>query len=147
MHEFRELIAAMEEAISFHDDLAKLLTWLDGAELRLTSLPAADHLRLDDITTHLEALHRLKDDVDQHAIIKCFFLKLEQLSHSAAQIAAGASAHHAAAIRHPISEMNTRWTRLYGTLSDREYKVYINPSLKLVQKFLSISFVILNYTF
>ncbi|EYB85849.1 hypothetical protein Y032_0289g1495 [Ancylostoma ceylanicum] len=113
----RDLIAAMEDAMAFHTDMASLLAWLDDAETRLAKLPATESLKVDEISRLLDELHIFKDEMDKQAVLK------EQLSYTAGQIASGAPAHQAAAIRQPINKLNLRWSQLYAALCDRENKV------------------------
>ncbi|KIH50239.1 spectrin repeat-containing domain protein [Ancylostoma duodenale] len=114
---YRDLIAAMEDAMAFHTDMASLLAWLDDAETRLAKLPAAESLKVDEISRLLDELHVFKDEMDKQAVLK------EQLSYTAGQIASGAPAHQAAAIRQPINKLNLRWSQLYAALCDKENKV------------------------
>ncbi|KAK6730474.1 hypothetical protein RB195_007126 [Necator americanus] len=113
----RDLIAAMEDAMIFHTDLASLLEWLDGAEAKLAKLPATESLKVDEIPRLLDELHIFKDEMDKQAVLK------EQLCCTAGQIASGAPAHQAAAIRQPVNKLNLRWSQLYAALCEKENKV------------------------
>ncbi|KHJ97611.1 spectrin repeat-containing domain protein [Oesophagostomum dentatum] len=113
----RDLIAAMEDAMMFHSDLANLHSWLDYAEERLAKFPAMESLKVEEIPLLLDELHAFKDEMDKQAVSK------EQLTYTAGQIASGAPAHQAAAIRQPISKLNLRWAQLYAALCDKENKV------------------------
>lgn len=114
---FRDLIQAMEDAMGFHGDLNDLLAWLDHAERTLAIMPPADSLKVDEIPLALEALRHFKDDVDQHGLLK------EQLTGTADNLVAGASAAQAAVVKQPIAELNARWNKLHNGVADREHKV------------------------
>ncbi|WKX89695.1 hypothetical protein Q1695_008943 [Nippostrongylus brasiliensis] len=113
----RDLVVAMEDAMAFHMDLSSLMAWLDEAEVRLSHLPPAESVKVDEIPTVLEEVLAFKEEMDRQAVLK------EQLCYTAGQIASGTSVHQAAAIRQPISKLNLRWTQLYSALCDRENKV------------------------
>ncbi|CAB3407856.1 unnamed protein product [Caenorhabditis bovis] len=114
----RDLIAAMEEAMSFHDDLQALLVWLDSAEKRVAQMsPVESAKQMAEIGKLLEELRAFKDEVDEHGVSK------ERVVNTAHQLAADAPSHLAAAVRQPIAELNGRWTRLYATLAEREHKL------------------------
>ncbi|EPB75186.1 hypothetical protein ANCCEY_05757 [Ancylostoma ceylanicum] len=58
----RDLIAAMEDAMAFHTDMASLLAWLDDAETRLAKLPATESLKVERM---LLQMGRLSEAADQ----------------------------------------------------------------------------------
>uniref|UniRef100_A0A8R1E2J6 GAR domain-containing protein n=1 Tax=Caenorhabditis japonica TaxID=281687 RepID=A0A8R1E2J6_CAEJA len=114
----RDLIAAMEEAMAFHEDLRALLEWLDGAEHRLQKMPAVEKAKqMNEIGQLLDELHRFKDEVDERGVAK------EQVVATALQLAADAPPHLAATVRQPVTELNGRWTKLYAALAEREHKL------------------------
>lgn len=61
----RDLVAAMDDAMAFHGDLQMLLGWLDGAEKHAAQLPIPEQLKIDDIPTLLDEIHKFKDEIDQ----------------------------------------------------------------------------------
>uniref|UniRef100_A0A0K0CVV6 DYST n=1 Tax=Angiostrongylus cantonensis TaxID=6313 RepID=A0A0K0CVV6_ANGCA len=114
---YRDLFVAAEETMSFHRDLTHLLDWLDAFEARLAKFPAMETLKVDEVPRVLTELHAFKDEMDKKAVIK------EQLSYTALHIANGAPFHQGAAIRHPLSKLNLRWSQLYAALCERQSKV------------------------
>eukprot|EP00081_Caenorhabditis_elegans_P000597 NP_001021859.1 Uncharacterized protein CELE_ZK1151.1 [Caenorhabditis elegans] len=114
----RDLIAAMEEAMTFHGDLQELLKWLDMAEQKLLKMSPVEHAKhMTEIEQLLKELHTFKDEVHERGVAK------EQVVATALQLAADAPPHLAATVRQPVADLNTRWSRLNAALAEREHKL------------------------
>ncbi|CAI5438399.1 unnamed protein product [Caenorhabditis angaria] len=114
----RDLIAAIEEAMMFHEDLKALLGWLEKAENYVANMTSVESAKqMNEIAELLDQLHKFKDEVDEKGISK------EQLVSTANQLVIDSPPHLAANVKQPINELNGRWTRLYAILAEREHKL------------------------
>ncbi|XP_069355681.1 microtubule-actin cross-linking factor 1 isoform X13 [Maniola hyperantus] len=114
------LIDAMEKAMEFHDTLQNLLAFLDKAEEKFSRMgPLGSDI--DAVKRQISQLAAFKQEVDPHMV------KVEALNRSlmrqAAELTERTSSEQAAAIKQPLSEVNTRWAALLRGMVERQQQL------------------------
>ncbi|KHN76670.1 Dystonin [Toxocara canis] len=112
-----DLVDAMEKAMDFHGLLSELVECLNETEKKVSTLAPVSSASPNDIQNELEALEQLRSTLDEKAIQK------EQLNQLCANLCVGVNSHQSATIRAPISDLNSRWNRLYASLNERQQKM------------------------
>ncbi|XP_069355685.1 microtubule-actin cross-linking factor 1 isoform X17 [Maniola hyperantus] len=110
------LIDAMEKAMEFHDTLQNLLAFLDKAEEKFSRMgPLGSDI--DAVKRQISQLAAFKQEVDPHMV------KVEALNRQAAELTERTSSEQAAAIKQPLSEVNTRWAALLRGMVERQQQL------------------------
>ncbi|XP_022818701.1 dystonin isoform X20 [Spodoptera litura] len=114
------LIDAMEKAMEFHDTLQNLLEFLDSAEDKFSRMGALGS-DIDAVKRQISQLASFKQEVDPHMV------KVEALNRSlmrqAQELTERTSSEQAAAIKAPLTEVNSRWSALLRGMVERQQQL------------------------
>ncbi|XP_050552461.1 dystonin isoform X43 [Spodoptera frugiperda] len=114
------LIDAMEKAMEFHDTLQNLLEFLDSAEDKFSRMGALGS-DIDAVKRQIAQLASFKQEVDPHMV------KVEALNRSlmrqAQELTERTSSEQAAAIKAPLTEVNSRWSALLRGMVERQQQL------------------------
>lgn len=121
----KDLIQAMEKAMQFHENLQKILDFLDESERRLRSLrPIASEI--DEIKDQIGEIKDFKGDIDEHNP------EIEMLNRQLNELCEITSVDQVAGIRNGVNNLNHRWDNLKKGINDR-HKALENALLDLGQ--------------
>ncbi|KAF9423413.1 hypothetical protein HW555_001222, partial [Spodoptera exigua] len=110
------LIDAMEKAMEFHDTLQNLLEFLDSAEDKFSRMgPLGSDI--DAVKRQIAQLASFKQEVDPHMV------KVEALNRQAQELTERTSSEQAAAIKAPLTEVNSRWSALLRGMVERQQQL------------------------
>ncbi|XP_026728109.1 dystonin isoform X27 [Trichoplusia ni] len=114
------LIDAMEKAMEFHDTLQNLQEFLDSAEDKFSRMgPLGSDI--DAVKRQIAQLASFKQEVDPHMV------KVEALNRSlmrqAQELTERTSSEQAAAIKAPLTEVNSRWSALLRGMVERQQQL------------------------
>ncbi|XP_052759146.1 uncharacterized protein LOC113511282 isoform X14 [Galleria mellonella] len=110
------LIDAMEKAMEFHDTLQNLQEFLDTAEDKFSRMgPLGSDI--DAVKRQIAQLANFKQEVDPHMV------KVEALNRQAQELTERTSSEQAAAIKQPLTEVNTRWSTLLRGMVERQQQL------------------------
>ncbi|XP_063629074.1 dystonin isoform X8 [Cydia splendana] len=110
------LIDAMEKAMEFHDTLQNLQEFLDKAEDKFSRMGALGS-DIDAVKRQISQLASFKQEVDPHMV------KVEALNRQAQELTERTSSEQAAAIKQPLTEVNTRWSALLRGMVERQQQL------------------------
>ncbi|XP_050552465.1 dystonin isoform X47 [Spodoptera frugiperda] len=110
------LIDAMEKAMEFHDTLQNLLEFLDSAEDKFSRMGALGS-DIDAVKRQIAQLASFKQEVDPHMV------KVEALNRQAQELTERTSSEQAAAIKAPLTEVNSRWSALLRGMVERQQQL------------------------
>nr|XP_049701447.1 dystonin isoform X43 [Helicoverpa armigera] len=110
------LIDAMEKAMEFHDTLQNLQEFLDSAEDKFSRMgPLGSDI--DAVKRQIAQLASFKQEVDPHMV------KVEALNRQAQELTERTSSEQAAAIKAPLTEVNSRWSALLRGMVERQQQL------------------------
>ncbi|CAK1543368.1 unnamed protein product [Leptosia nina] len=110
------LIDAMEKAMEFYDTLNNLQEFLDSAEEKFSRMgPLGSDI--DAVKRQIAQLAAFKTEVDPHMV------KVEALNRQAAELTERTSSEQAAAIKQPLTEVNSRWSALLRGMVERQQQL------------------------
>ncbi|VDK41941.1 unnamed protein product [Anisakis simplex] len=112
-----DLIDSMEKAMNFHNLFSELERWLGETENTVYALAPISSDSPETIQKELGSLEELRSTLDEKAIRK------EELNQMCSNLCIGIDSNQSSALRAPISDLNSRWNRLYAFLNERQQRM------------------------